>query len=51
MLLSEDILIVQVIFVYREQWNDYTDYTNCSKFEKALPKTKKYSLTASFEFF
>ena len=51
MLLSEDILIVQAIFVCREQWHDYTNYMNCSNFKEALPKTQKYSLTASFEFF
>ena len=51
MLLSEDILIVQAIFVCREQWHDYTDYMNCSNFKEALPKIQKYSLTASFKFF
>ena len=51
MLLSEDILIVQDIFVSREQWHYYINYTNCSNLTEALSKFQKYSLTASFEFF
>ena len=50
MLLSEDILIVQVILVSWEQWHDYTNYMNCSNFKEALPKTQSILLQPALNF-